>query len=340
MKASPVTNNQNCDGVAAEMSGSATSWAGIIYAPRGRVKLNGSSNTTILGSVIADAVGVSGSVLNIDSRGLGAGSLKLVLVEWPRLGPTEVRTASVCPARVPAAIRKIEPGGSVDAGAETLTESTPWKAGLDVYSLTAPTERVITAMKSHAADLELSSADPACRFYPQVRVVDSPHGRAVVVSDIAEYVESGAKKSAVVVSGVVEATDDGGRRLVIRTHLEDQHTRHDGDAIVFDEHHDAIRAAFVAAIEEVDPEATRVRRPQPPARRAAARRAASVVDSETDQVAESAGPDLSSLLGMALLGVGVILLLMAVASGSFGLILVALGLTLALGWAGTRIQRL
>lgn len=243
-------------------------------------------------------------------------------------------------ARVSPAIRKIEPGGSVDAGAETVTEPTPWKAGLDVYTLTAPTERVITAMKSRAANLELSSADPACRFYPQVRIVDSPRGRAVVVSDIAEYVESGAKKSAVVVSGVVEGADNGSRRLVIRTHLEDQHTRHDGDTIVFEEHHDAIRAAFVAAVDDVDPGATRVLRPEPPARRAAARRAAPAGVADTGQVVESTGPDFSAMLGMGLLGTGVILLLVAVASGSFGLILAALGVTLAMGWAGTRIQKL
>lgn len=69
-KESPQWSTSNCDSSAASISGSNSSWEGIIYVPRGQVKLNGSDNTTLRGAVLAYTVEASGSELSIDSTGL------------------------------------------------------------------------------------------------------------------------------------------------------------------------------------------------------------------------------------------------------------------------------
>ena len=54
----------NTSGV--DVSGSSTSWKGVIYAPNGPIDMSGSSNTTYRGSLIGRAVDLSGSGLRID----------------------------------------------------------------------------------------------------------------------------------------------------------------------------------------------------------------------------------------------------------------------------------
>lgn len=57
---------------AIDMSGSGGDWQGYIYAPTGRVKVQGQNGLSIKGSIIADRVSVSGSDFSIDSTRLGA----------------------------------------------------------------------------------------------------------------------------------------------------------------------------------------------------------------------------------------------------------------------------
>ncbi len=58
-------------GSAIDMSGSGGSWTGLIYAPDGAVKLQGSNNLSVSGSVVADRVIISGSNFSITSGGGG-----------------------------------------------------------------------------------------------------------------------------------------------------------------------------------------------------------------------------------------------------------------------------
>jgi PKD repeat protein len=48
-------------GIAADISGSGGSWSGIILAPKGQLKMSGSGNQSISGSLIADTINMSGS---------------------------------------------------------------------------------------------------------------------------------------------------------------------------------------------------------------------------------------------------------------------------------------
>ena len=210
-------------------------------------------------------------------------------------------------------------------------------------------------MTAAVDSLELGSADPGTRFFTQTRQVNSPSGKALVVTDVAEYLSTGAKKSAVVVSAVLADGGSSGQTLTVQTHLEDQHTRFDAGIIVFDEHHDAIREALVEAITRVDPQAEHVARPtqpetsgelaSPEEAREAAASAQGYAHSNPKERARFAttldeldeGLDVRSWAGMGLLGVGVVVLLVAVASGSWPFIFFALALTGALGWAGSRI---
>jgi len=57
---------------AIDMSGSGGNWEGYIYAPNGRVKIQGQNALSVKGSIIADRVNVSGSNFSIDSTLLGA----------------------------------------------------------------------------------------------------------------------------------------------------------------------------------------------------------------------------------------------------------------------------
>ena len=59
---------RNGDG-AIDMSGSGGSWTGFIIAPNGQIKVAGSSNLSIQGSIIGDRVQVSGSDFSIDATG-------------------------------------------------------------------------------------------------------------------------------------------------------------------------------------------------------------------------------------------------------------------------------
>ncbi len=48
-----------------DMSGSGSTWQGVIYAPQGTVDMSGANNTTVEGSIFARAVSLSGSGLRI-----------------------------------------------------------------------------------------------------------------------------------------------------------------------------------------------------------------------------------------------------------------------------------
>ncbi len=55
------------------MSGSGGNWEGYIFAPNGRAKIQGSSNLSISGSIVADRVTVSGSDFSLNASDLLAG---------------------------------------------------------------------------------------------------------------------------------------------------------------------------------------------------------------------------------------------------------------------------
>lgn len=55
----------NCDEKAIEMSGSNNNWSGILFAPRGKIVFNGSSNDTLDGSAIGRTIDVSGSSIGV-----------------------------------------------------------------------------------------------------------------------------------------------------------------------------------------------------------------------------------------------------------------------------------
>ncbi len=61
----PDAIKDNCEEFGVDMSGSTHDWEGVIFAPRSLVKMAGSSNTTLNGSIIALAVEVSGSDLTL-----------------------------------------------------------------------------------------------------------------------------------------------------------------------------------------------------------------------------------------------------------------------------------
>jgi hypothetical protein len=71
-----------CFDVAVGVSGSNSYWQGIVYVPRGMAELNGSNNSTLEGSVIAETVKLNGSNIVFDSQTDGGWGLpKLRLLE-------------------------------------------------------------------------------------------------------------------------------------------------------------------------------------------------------------------------------------------------------------------
>ena len=54
-----------CDKFVVSMGGSNQEWTGIIYGPNGLVEMNGSSNTTLTGSLLGYSVRLNGSNLTI-----------------------------------------------------------------------------------------------------------------------------------------------------------------------------------------------------------------------------------------------------------------------------------
>jgi hypothetical protein len=69
------------DSSAIDLSGSGGEWTGLIIAPNGKVKIAGSSNFTLKGSVIADQVQVSGSDFNLTALAIDPGLEAVRLVE-------------------------------------------------------------------------------------------------------------------------------------------------------------------------------------------------------------------------------------------------------------------
>jgi hypothetical protein len=236
------------------------------------------------------------------------------------------------------------------------TDITPWKASADVFAVTQPAAALIDRMRAAVSTLQFASADPKCEFYPLTRITQARVGPALVVTDVAEY-EGGARQSAVVVSAVVHDDEAAGERLVvIRTHLEDQHTRHEGDIIVFDEHHDAIRAALIGAVVATDPDAEHRRRPEPgaepepdtpesvepaesvgPIHTPKVERARQRTQAVIDEPVAAGGIDLRQIAGIALMIVGFVVLLIAIAIGSLTAIIVGIAVAIALGFAGNRV---
>ncbi len=224
----------------------------------------------------------------------------------------------------------------------------PWKAAPDVFVVTRPAAAFVDALKRAAAELSFESPDPDCRFYSHARVTDTDAGPAVVLTDVAEYA-SGVRHSAVVVSAVVHDDEADERLVVIRTHLEDQHTRHEGDRIVFEAHHDAMRAALVGAVLAVEPGAGHRSRPLAPTvstsapvgrvvtqsgpnvQRAQRRAEAAVV------AAPPARVDVRQIAGIGCLAVGVLVLLLSIAFGSLFTIIGGVGVAGLLGYVGKRI---
>lgn len=233
------------------------------------------------------------------------------------------------------------------------TEITPWKASADVFAVTQPAAALIDRMRAAASTLQFASADPKCDFYPMTRITEARVGPALVVTDVAEY-EGGARQSAVVVSAVVHDDEAAGERLlVIRTHLEDQHTRHEGEIIVFEDHHDAIRDALVRAVMATDPAAEHRRRPQPGARPEAetaesveppdpihtpkVERARARPQPVIEEPLTAGSMDLRQIAGIVLMVIGFVVLLIAIALGSLSTIVIGIVLAIALGFAGNRV---
>ena len=235
------------------------------------------------------------------------------------------------------------------------TSSTPWQAAPDVFAVSRPAAALIDRIERAVSNLTFTSTDPNCRFFPHARVTTADAGPAIVVTDVGEY-EGGGRQSAVVCSAVVHHdASDGERLVVIRTHLEDQHTRHEGAKIVFEEHHDVIRAAMAAAVADFDPLAEHRRWPenQPAESRESVVPAASAPSSRIDtptveraQLREGPMPvdappaarvDLRQLGGLGLVMLWVVVLLLAIANGSAVGIVVGIAAAVGLGYMGNRV---
>lgn len=67
----PYTGVEQCDKFVVSMGGSTNDWTGIIYGPNGLIEFNGSTNTTVSGSLIGFSVRLNGSNITIDSGGSG-----------------------------------------------------------------------------------------------------------------------------------------------------------------------------------------------------------------------------------------------------------------------------
>lgn len=226
-------------------------------------------------------------------------------------------------------------------------EPLPWKAQADVLSVTRPTAAILDRMRAAVDNLALYSPDPACRFFTETRMTDAKAGPALVVTDVAEY-EGGSRQSAVVVSAVVSDDQAEDREVVIRTHLEQQHTRHDDGVIVFDAHHDAIRGALLDAVRDFDPGSVHRQSPEPEVDPDAAptvggmrvQRAQPRV--EASRAAPTSGGRQSSvdprqLAGIALLLAGVGVLLWAIAVGGTTTVVLGVIVAVAFGFAGNYI---
>ncbi|MDJ0959615.1 MAG: pilus assembly protein TadG-related protein [Acidimicrobiia bacterium] len=70
--AEPYTGIDRCDKFVVNMGGSSNSWSGVIYGPKGLIEMNGSSNTTLTGSLIGYSLRLNGSELTIRSDGAHA----------------------------------------------------------------------------------------------------------------------------------------------------------------------------------------------------------------------------------------------------------------------------
>jgi hypothetical protein len=214
---------------------------------------------------------------------------------------------------------------------------------------------LIDRIERAISSLTFTSADPQCHFFAHTRLATAEAGPAIVVTDVAEY-EGGGRQSAVVCSAVVHHDASEGERLVvIRTHLEDQHTRHDGDKIVFEEHHDAIRAAMAGAVADFDPKAEHRRRPENHGPGAEAEPPHTNVDSSLPDgiprverartraepaIIEAPPPsrvDLRQLAALGLVVLGVLVLLLAIANGSALVIAAGIAAAAGLGFAGNRV---
>lgn len=235
------------------------------------------------------------------------------------------------------------------------TPPTPWNAAPDVFSVSRPAAALIDRIERAVSSLTFTSVDPQCHFFAHTRLTTAEAGPAIVVTDVAEY-EGGGRQSAVVCSAVVHHDASEGERLVvIRTHLEDQHTPHDDGKIVFEEHHDAIRAAMAGAVADFDPEAEHRRKPEnhgaeveaaqpkispgssssdgtPRVERARTRAESAIIEEPpTSRV------DLRQFAGLGLVVLGVLVLLLAIANGSALVIVAGVAAAAGLGFAGNRV---
>lgn len=204
--------------------------------------------------------------------------------------------------------------------------STPWQAAADVFVVTASTRALTDALEQACAELSLTSPDPRTRFHAESRSRGTSTGAVVVVTDIAVY-DTGARRPAVTVSATIDKGADE-TTVSIHTLVDPRHTAHDDGVIVFAQHHDAIRSALNDAVRAVDPDAHHRSRPAPPARR---RTAATLDDVPDERI------PLRQVAGIALLAVGVLVLLAAIAVGELPLIVLGLAIAAALGYTGNRI---
>ncbi len=230
----------------------------------------------------------------------------------------------------------------------------PWKAAPDVFVVTQPAAAFVEALRRAAASLTFESADPDCRFFSHAGVTETESGPAVVLTNVAEYA-TGVRHSAVVVSAAVreepgQGPGSGERLVVIRTHLEDQHTRHEGERIVYEAHHDTMRGALVEAVRSIEPDAVHRSRPVAPSAPADGLRArqrqaegpsVERAQRRTEPVAVAATAprvDVRQLAGIAALVLGVVILLLSIAFGSLSTVVGAVGVAGLLGYVGNRIS--
>ena len=227
---------------------------------------------------------------------------------------------------------------------------TLWKAAPDVFIVTAPAVRLIDAAADAVSALRLTSHDPGVGFHMHTRRTTAAAGPALVVSDVAEPA-GGERHTAVVVSLVVDhdAAPGGGRRALIRTHLEDGHTQVSGSGFTFERHHDMIRAALVQAVRRVDRRTLHVESPTRPDRDRPPVAAVPPITVERARqkrpthgagalVVPRSGVDGRSFAGLALMAVGIATMVMAVATGTFQLGVGGVALGLLLGWVGSRLD--
>lgn len=230
-------------------------------------------------------------------------------------------------------------------GFDVEGHNTLWKAAPDVFVVAAPAAAVIDEVVDTMSRLRLVSHEWGLGFVIHTRHTRAAAGPAAVFSAVAERGEG--RRTAAVVSVVVgdEPAPGEGRRVVVRTHLEDDHTPVSDSNLTFEEHHDAMRAALIEAIRRVDWRALHVRAPMRPVLdppRSPLPVAASpptAGPSAVDLPAWSGvGIDPRSFVGLALVAVGVATMLTAIATGSLQLMVGGVALGVCLGWAGSRLD--